>query len=146
MTIRIHRLPAALAILAGLTPFAAAETPTAPPAKVTTLITQDLEEVPGKEVVMLTVEYPPGGSSPPHRHDANVFVYVLEGSVIMQVEGQEAVTLGPGDTFQEKPSDVHVKAANASTTAPAKFVVTMVKDKGKPVSAPVTPSHSGAHD
>lgn len=101
------------------------------------LLQQDLPGIPGKEVVMVTVEYLPGGASMPHRHDAEVFVYVLEGSLLMQVDGKPPVTLGPGQTFHESPSDVHRQSANASKTAPAKFVVFIVKDKGKPVTTPV---------
>jgi quercetin dioxygenase-like cupin family protein len=101
------------------------------------LMTQDLPDIPGKEAIVLTVEYPPGGSSPPHRHNADVFVYVLEGSIVMQVQGQEPVTLTPGQTFHEGPKDVHQTSANASKTQPAKFLVFMVKDKGKPVTEPV---------
>jgi quercetin dioxygenase-like cupin family protein len=101
------------------------------------LLQQDLPGIPGKEVVMSTVEYLPGGASMPHRHDAEVFVYVLEGSVLMQVDGKPPVTVGPGQTFHESPADVHRQSANASQTAPAKFVVFIVKDKGKPVTVPV---------
>jgi quercetin dioxygenase-like cupin family protein len=127
--------------LAGAASFAEAADPASSPADVATLMTRDLGGIPGKEGLMLTVEYPPGGSSPPHRHDANVFVYVLEGSVIMQVEGKDAVTLRAGDTFYESPTDVHLKSANASQTAPAKILVVMVKDKGKPASRPATAHH-----
>jgi quercetin dioxygenase-like cupin family protein len=105
---------------------------------VTPLTTRDLAGVPGKEVTMITVEYLPGGASMPHRHDANVFVYVLEGSMIMQVQGQDPVTLTAGQTFYESPGDVHVQSANASQTKPAKFVVFMVKDKGVPATKPVS--------
>jgi quercetin dioxygenase-like cupin family protein len=100
------------------------------------LLTQDLPDIPGKEVVMLTVTYLPAGASLPHRHDADVFVYVLEGSVLMQVDGQPAVTLGPGQTFHESPSDIHRQSANASATQPAKFVVFMIKDKNRPATRP----------
>jgi quercetin dioxygenase-like cupin family protein len=100
------------------------------------LLTQDLPDIPGKEVVMLTVTYLPAGASLPHRHDADVFVYVLEGSVVMQVDGQPAVTLGPGQTFHEGPTDIHRQSANASATRPAKFVVFMIKDKNKPATRP----------
>jgi len=106
------------------------------PAAVATLTTHELAGTPGKEVVMLTVEYPAGGSSLPHRHDANVFVYVLEGSVVMQVLGQSKVTLSAGQTFYEGPSDVHVVSANASTTQPAKILVVMIKDKNAPLGRP----------
>ena len=105
---------------------------------VTPLLSKDLVGVPGKEVVMLTVGYLPGGSSLPHRHDAQVFVYVLEGSIVTQVDGQPAVTLKAGETFYESPTDVHRKSANASSTQPAKFLVFFVKDKGKPASRPVS--------
>jgi quercetin dioxygenase-like cupin family protein len=98
------------------------------------LMTQDLADIPGKEVVLLTVTYLPGGASLPHRHDADVFVYVLEGSVRMQVDGQPPVTLGPGQTFHEAPGDIHRQSANASATQPAKFVVFMIKDKNKPAT------------
>lgn len=100
-------------------------------ASVKPLLTQDLPDIAGKEVLMLTVEYPPGGASKAHRHNADVFVYVLEGSVTMQVDGAQPVTLTVGQTFHEKPTDVHRVSANASKTAPAKFLVFIVKDKGK---------------
>jgi quercetin dioxygenase-like cupin family protein len=103
-------------------------------AAVKPLVTRDLAGIPGKEVVMLTVEYLPGGASLPHRHDANVFVYVLEGSMIMQVKGKEPVTLKAGDTFYEGPDDIHETSANASKTEPAKFLVFIVKDKGVPTT------------
>ncbi len=96
-----------------------------------------LTDIPGKEVLMLTVEYPPGGSDPVHRHDAHGFIYVLEGSVVMQVQGGTEVTLTPGQTFDEGPDDVHVVGRNASTTRPAKFLVILVKDQGAPTLVPV---------
>lgn len=105
-----------------------------PTATVQQLMDKDMVGVPGKELLMLTVEYVPGGASLPHRHDAQVFVYVLEGELIMQVAGSPAVTLRPGQTFYEGPNDVHVVSANASKTAPAKILVFMVKDKNAPVS------------
>jgi quercetin dioxygenase-like cupin family protein len=104
--------------------------------KVTSLMTKDLTEFAGKEGLMITVEYPPGGSDPVHRHDAHAFVYVLEGSIVMQVKGGKEVTLTPGQTFYEGPKDVHVVSRNASKTAPAKFVVFFVKNKGAPVLVP----------
>ena len=105
-------------------------------AKVTPLFSKDLTDFPGKEGLMITVEYPPGGSDPIHRHNAHAFVYVLEGSIVMQVRGRQEVTLTPGQTFYEGPSDVHVVGRNASQTKPAKFVVFLVKDKGAPVLVP----------
>jgi len=105
-------------------------------AKVTPLLSKALTDFPGKEGLMITVEYPPGGSDPIHRHNAHAFVYVLEGSIVMQVRGGKEVTLTPGQTFYEGPSDVHVVGRNASQTKPAKFVVFLVKDKGAPVFVP----------
>src|SRR6266480_450412 len=105
-------------------------------AKVTSLMSKDLTEIPGKEVLMITVEYAPGGVDPIHRHNAHAFVYVLEGSIVMQVKGGKEVTLTAGQTFYEGPSDVHVVGRNASQTEPAKFVVFLVKDKGAPVVVP----------
>ena len=105
-------------------------------AKVTPLFSKDLTDFPGKEGLMITVEYPPGASDPIHRHNAHAFVYVLEGSIVMQVRGGKEVTLTPGQTFYEGPTDVHVVGRNASQTKPAKFVVFLVKDKGAPVLVP----------
>jgi len=105
-------------------------------AKVTPLFSKDLTDFPGKEGLMITVEYPPGSSDPIHRHNAHAFVYMLEGSIVMQVRGGKEVTLTPGQTFYEGPSDVHVVGRNASQTKPAKFVVFLVKDKGAPVLVP----------
>ncbi|MBZ5570241.1 MAG: cupin domain-containing protein [Acidobacteriia bacterium] len=105
-------------------------------AKVTQLMSKDLKELPGKEGLMITVEYPPGSSDPIHRHNAQAFVYVLEGSIVMQVRGGKETTLTPGQTFYEGPDDVHVVGRNASQTKPAKFLVFLVKNKGAPVLVP----------
>lgn len=104
--------------------------------KVTPLTSKDLAEMPDKEAVMITVDYPPGASDPAHRHNAQVFVYVLEGSIIMQVEGRPPVMLTPGQTFYEGPNDVHVGGRNASDTKPAKFLVFFLKQKGAPILVP----------
>jgi quercetin dioxygenase-like cupin family protein len=104
--------------------------------KATPLLSKDLTGIAGKEGVMLTVEYGPGQSSSSHRHNAFTFVYVLEGSVIMQVKGGKQMTLGVGETFYESPDDVHVVSKNASDTKPAKILVFFVKDKGAPGSVP----------
>jgi quercetin dioxygenase-like cupin family protein len=106
-------------------------------AKVTPLLSKDLPDYPGKEGLMIIVEYPPGSSDPVHRHYADAFVYVLEGSIVMQVKGGKEVTLTPGQTFYEGPDDIHVVGRNASKTEPAKFVVFLVKKKGAPVVVPV---------
>ena len=105
-------------------------------AKVTPLLSKNLTEIPGKEGLMITVDYAPGATDAIHRHNAHVFVYVLEGSVVMQVRGGKEVTLVPGQTFYEGPQDVHVVARNASKTEPAKFLVFFVKDKGVPPLIP----------
>ena len=104
-------------------------------AKVTQLMSKDLKD-PGREGLMIVVDYPPGSSDPIHRHNANAFVYVLEGSIIMQVKGGKQVTLTSGQTFYEGPDDIHVVGRNASKTKPAKFLVFLVKDKGAPVLIP----------
>ena len=113
-----------------------ASTTVAQEAKVTQLMSKDLTTFPGKEGLMITVEYPPGSKDPIHRHNAYGFIYVLEGSVVMQVRGGKEVTLTPGQTFYEGPDDVHVVGRNASQTKPAKFVVFFVKDKGAPLLVP----------
>ena len=105
-------------------------------AKVTQLMSKDLTDCPGKEGVMITVEYPPGSSDQVHRHNAHTFVYMLEGSIVMQVRGGKEVTLTPGQTFYEGPDDVHLVGRNASETKPAKFVVFFVKNKGAPLTVP----------
>jgi len=105
--------------------------------KVTSLMSKDLTEFHGKEGVMLEVDYPPGASDPIHRHNAYAFVYVLEGTVVMQLKGGESVTLTPGQTFYEGPNDVHTVGRNASNTKPAKFLVFFIKDKGAPILTPV---------
>ncbi len=108
----------------------------APEAKVTQLMSKDLANLPGKEGLMIMVEYPPGSTDPIHRHNAHGFIYVLEGSIVMQVRGGKETVVNPGQTFYEGPDDVHVVGRNASQTKPAKFVVFFVKDKGAPVVVP----------
>ncbi|HET6676021.1 MAG TPA: cupin domain-containing protein [Nitrospiraceae bacterium] len=106
-------------------------------ADVTPLMSKELADIPGREVLMITVEKAPGGADPIHRHNAHGFIYVLEGSIVMQVEGGKEVTLTPGQTYYESPSDVHAVGRNASNTKPVKFLVFLVKDKGAPVLVPV---------
>jgi quercetin dioxygenase-like cupin family protein len=121
----------ALLLLCLMTGTAVAQEP-----KVTSLMSKDLPENPGREALMITVEHTPGGSSAIHRHNAHSFVYVLEGSVVMQLKGGQQVTLTPGQTFYEGPDDVHVVDRNASGTQPAKFLVLLIKDKGAPALVP----------
>ena len=119
--------------------FLIASTLVAQDAKVTPILSKDLAECPGKEGLMITVVYPPGASDPIHRHNAHAFVYVLEGSVVMQLKGGKEITLTPGQSFYEGPNDIHTVGRNASSTKPAKFIVFLVKDKGAPVLVPVNP-------
>lgn len=104
---------------------------------VRSLLSKDLAGVPGKELSMITVEYSPGESSPAHTHHAQALVYVLEGSIVMQVKGQAPVTLAQGQTWYEGPDDVHLVSRNASQSVPAKYLVFIVKDKGAPILTPV---------
>ncbi|MDL2397850.1 cupin domain-containing protein [Rhizobium mayense] len=106
-------------------------------AHVTPLMQKDLPNYPGKEGLMISVEYGPGGSSPIHKHEANAFVYVLEGAVVMQVKGQKEVTVSAGETYYESPTDIHLVSRNASDTKPVKFIVVLLKNKGAPVVMPV---------
>ena len=105
--------------------------------KVTSLMSKVMTDVSGKEGLLITVEYPPGATDPIHRHNAHAFVYVLEGSIVMQLKGGKEVTLTPGQTFYEGPDDVHIVGRSADKTKPAKFIVFLVKDKGAPVLVPV---------
>src|SRR6201992_2462823 len=122
----------ALALLCLMIGTAAAGEP-----KVTPLMSKDIPENPGKEALMITVEHAPGGSSAIHRHNAHAFVYVLEGSVVMQLKNGKQVTLTPGQTFYEGPDDVHLVDRNASSTEPARFLVVLIKNKGAPALVPV---------
>jgi len=124
-------LAGSVAGLLTLTGRLAAQEPT-----VTPLMEKALTDLSGKEVVMITVEYAPGGADPVHRHNANAFVYVLEGSIVLQVKGGTQVTLNPGQTFYEGPDDIHVVGRNASSTKPAKFLVFLLKNKGAPAVVP----------
>ncbi|WP_313622695.1 cupin domain-containing protein [Achromobacter sp.] len=104
---------------------------------VTELMTKDLPDIPGKDALMLIVDYPPGAADPIHRHDAHGFVYVLEGTIVMQVKGGKEVTLTPGQTYYEGPDDIHTVGRNASQTKPAKFLVLLIKKQGAPALTPV---------
>jgi len=108
--------------------------------KVTPLMMKSLTDIPGKQLVVLTVEYAPGGADAPHRHNADALVYVLEGSVIEQVKGGKPDTLKAGQTFYEGPADIHIVGRNASQTEPAKLVAILVKKKGAPAVVPVKPT------
>jgi quercetin dioxygenase-like cupin family protein len=117
-------------LLAAALPFGSALAQTAPQPVVVPVMQKDLPDVPGKEMLMLSVEYPPGAVEHIHRHDASAFVYVLDGTIVEGVRGGKEVTLRPGQTFYEGPDDVHTVGRNASATQPAKFVVVLVKKKG----------------
>jgi len=128
-----------IGVLVALLSFAStAQQPPPPPGPIVTpVMSKDLPDLPGKEALMLSVEYPPGGADPVHRHDAHGFIYVLEGSVVMGVKGGKEVTLTPGQTFYEGPKDIHTVGRNASTTQPAKFLVLLIKKKGVEAVLPV---------
>ena len=110
---------------------------TAQEPKVTPVMTKELADVPGKELVVITVDYAPGGADIVHRHNADATVYVLEGSVIEQVKGGKPDTLTAGETFFEGPEDIHIVGRNASSTQPAKILAILVKKKGAPALVPV---------
>ena len=133
------KIPRTMSVLA----FLMAGTLIAQDAKVTPLMSKDLADFPGKEGLMITVVYPPGASDPVHRHNAYAFLYVLEGSILMQLKGGNEITLTPGQTFYEGPNDIHTVGRNASSTKPAKFIVFLVKNKGAPVLVPVNPTAPG---
>lgn len=105
--------------------------------KVTELFTKVLSDYPGKEALMITVEFPPGAVDPVHKHDAHAFVYVIEGSIVMGVKGGREVTLMPGDTFYEAPTDIHTVGRNASKTESARFVVLLLKNQGEQFFKPL---------
>jgi quercetin dioxygenase-like cupin family protein len=125
-----HLRLAGLMLVVLFAPFATRLSDAAEGPVVTPLLLKDLPDMSGKEALMITVDYPPGGADPVHRHDAHAFVYVLEGSIVMQVRGGKEVTLTPGQTFYEGPNDVHIVGRNASNTKPAKFLVVLLKNKG----------------
>ena len=133
---KTNEMLAAMTLTLAAMSAAAADKTNAPTAVVKPLYTKSLPDVPGKEGMVLTVEYPPGGASAAHRHNANVFVYVLEGAIVMGVAGGKEVTLNAGETFYESPTDVHTVSRNASATQPAKFLVFFVKDVGAPATQP----------
>jgi quercetin dioxygenase-like cupin family protein len=108
-----------------------------PEAHVIPLMTKTLPDYPGKEAVVITVDYAPGGASAVHRHNAHAFVYVLEGSIVMGLRGGKSVTLTPGQTFYEGPDDIHTVSRNASLTKPAKFLVVLLKNSSEPIVTPV---------
>ena len=110
--------------------------PAAPPADVKEIMSKPLTDLPGKEGLMLAVTYPPGAADEIHRHNAHAFVYVLEGSIVMQLRGAEPVTVNAGETFYEGPNDVHIVGRSASDTKPARFVVFLVKNQGVPALVP----------
>ena len=125
----IKSIPAALLI-------AAAFTANAQESAVSALFQTDVADASNQEILVLEVTYPPGVESASHRHNAHTIVYVLEGTVTMQVEGSEAKTLGEGEVFYETPDDVHSVSKNASDTEPAKILVFFLKEKGRATTEP----------
>lgn len=136
-TFKKFLMPLCTLAFAGAASQAAIAAPAAPEPVVTPLMLKELANIPGKEVLMITVDYAPGGADPVHRHDAHGFIYVLEGSIVMGVKDGKEVTLMPGQTFYEGPADIHTVGRNASNTRPAKFLVFLLKDKGVPAVLPV---------
>jgi quercetin dioxygenase-like cupin family protein len=134
-TFKISTAPFLASLLCLMSVTLSAQEPTA-----AALMTRELADIPGKEALILTVEFAPGGADPIHRHDAHGFIYVLEGSVVMQVKGAEPVTLTAGQTYYEGPDDVHVVGRNASSSRPAKLLVVLLKNKGAPAVVPVNES------
>ena len=140
----IHSMPKIVtllglcALLGGCAARAKLARPDTAPAEavVTALMTKALADFPGKEALLITVDYPPGAVDPVHRHDAHAFVYVLEGSIVMGLKGGQEVTLKPGQTFYEGPDDIHTVGRNASATEPAKFLVLLIKPEGAPAVLP----------
>ena len=90
----------------------------------------------GRDVVTAMHVYHGGVSEAQHIHPGDLVGYVVEGMVTLAQDGKAPVTLTAGQTFYENPTDVHRVSANASTTAPAKILVFMVKDKDKPATTP----------
>lgn len=129
------KLALAVLLTVGMGQIASAE-PVHLDAQVTPLMTKLLADYPGKEATLITVNYPPGGESPIHKHNAHAFVYVLEGSIVMGLRGGKDVTLMPGETFYEGPADIHTVSRNASATAPARFLVFLLKSKGAQIVMP----------
>jgi len=109
----------------------------APQPDVKDLMTKALKDNPGKEITLISVDYLPGAIEHVHRHDAHAMLYVIEGNIVMGVKGKPEQTLKAGDTFYEGPDDIHTVGRNASKTEPARFVVFILKDKGKPLVMPV---------
>lgn len=132
----MSRLKTLAALLLAAAAGAASAQQTPPTAQVTPLMTKALADYPGKDGVVITVDYPPGAASAVHRHNAHAFVYVLEGSIVMGVRGGKTVTLTPGQTFYEAPDDIHTVSRNASTSQPAKFLVVLLKNRGEPITMP----------
>ena len=96
------------------------------------LMVKELPDLAGREALVRANVYPPGTSNPPHRHDAHVFLHILEGQLIVQLKGGQPVTLNPGDTYYESPDDIHVMSRNPSDSVPVKALIFMVKKTGAP--------------
>jgi len=137
---RTHTLVLALGVaisVPSLAALAQSKSAALPPPVITSVLTKALADYPGKEALIITVEYPPGGGDPIHRHDAHGFVYVLEGQIVMGVKGGKEVTLGPGEAWYEGPNDIHSVGRNASREKPAKFLVVLLKNQGAEALLPV---------
>lgn len=134
---RIACAAVASCLVAAYVPAYAQGTAPAPQVKRQMLMTKDLADFSGKEAVFYSIEYPPGISNPPHRHNGHVFLHILEGQLQVQVKGGEIETLGPGKTYYENPSDIHIVSRNPSATNVTKAMVFIIHDKGAPLTVPV---------
>jgi quercetin dioxygenase-like cupin family protein len=137
---RTRTLGLSLALIAEMSALAlvpaSAQQP-APATKVTTLMKEVLAEFPGHEVIVITLDIPPGAVSPPHRHPGHhVFGYVLEGSYRIKLDQGPETMLSKGQTFHEAPGQLHAVSGNASQTEPAKVLAFMIAESGKPITVP----------
>jgi quercetin dioxygenase-like cupin family protein len=133
----------AFSLLPPLLPFFPSGSADAQIAKEKPLMTKVLPDISGQEGLIETVVLSPGEVVPSHRHNADVFAYVLEGSIVTQLEGQKSQTVHTGEVFYESPGDVHISSRNASATQPAKLLVFFVKKIGAPTTVAVPTANTG---
>src|SRR5438876_7848002 len=98
------------------------------------LMMQPLAGIDNKVAAVVTVEYAPGASSTAHRHPGHVFAYVLEGSVVSEVDPGSPITYERGQMWYEAPMHTHRVSRNASATKPAMLLAFIILDKGQPIT------------
>jgi quercetin dioxygenase-like cupin family protein len=98
---------------------------------------QPLADMAGKVATVLAVDYAPGAASDPHVYPGSVFAYVLKGTVVTQVEGEQPMTYTKGQSWYESPKQPHLVTKNASRTEPAKHLVFLLSQVGEALKAPV---------